>query len=476
MNDPIELLIKNLQGEDSKAEIEIDNNPIQFSYQNKDYLFHLTNISSWQQRPHMRRIQIRKSLKEKLIKLHRYYIFGIFGYDNQTDTYSTWSSNYLENSFSVKSLYTYKDYLDSATDYGISQHINKDNTDLSSIHFQSKYLGIFLSHFNTKNLNLNGEEYAVMTFDHLHTKNGFLKIKRKIDKLHSLTFVSNADNKLSKKWDREEYLVTLNLYFDLQKNDRTKSKFSDNDPKVVEVLKFLKKRSQINKTSFRSISSLSLRHANYQSVDPLYRGTGLTGGGSKVKEFFQEFVNNQAALTEEIKKINDKYKSTNVGQIGFEINDYEEKDPNLKISLPIKGFDEEDIRNKQERATGKHIYTLNILANYLRNLGLNPLEDSQTFDMFAYDESQAYIFEAKSITEKNFRTQVRHALVQLDEYIFKHQINKTKGFTKKISKTIIFDQNPNNIIDRTKVEFYLKFIAKNGILIMYIEDDKVRTL
>ena len=76
MNDPIELLIKNLQGEDSKAEIEIDNNPIQFSYQNKDYLFHLTNISSWQQRPHMRRNKIRKSLKE-LIDISRIIIIMV---------------------------------------------------------------------------------------------------------------------------------------------------------------------------------------------------------------------------------------------------------------------------------------------------------------------------------------------------------------------------------------------------------------
>lgn len=475
MSDPIKALLKNLRDEDPRAEIENENNPLQFLYQKKDYLIHLTNISSWEQRPHMRRVQIRKSLIEKLINLHRYYIFGIFGYDNETDTFTNWSSNYLDTTFSVKSLYTYKEYLEDAIDNGISQHINKDNHELSSIHFQSKYLSLFLSNFKTKKINLNGEEYEVMTFDHLHTKTGFTKIQKKIEKLHSLTFISNQSEKLTKKWDREEYLITLNLYFELQKKDRTKSNFKDNDPKVLDVYEFLKRRSQLNKSSIRTIDALSMRHGNYQHADPLYKGTGLKSGGKQqyFKIIFQEFVDNQTDLKKEVMKIRNKYENNFEIPNSIDVRDYEDKDPNISLSSTINGVDEEDIKNKQERATKKHIQTLNVLANYLRNLGLNPLEDPQTFDMFAYNESEAFLFEAKSITEKNFRTQVRHAIIQLDEYIFRHKIEKTRGFDKKISKAIIFDQNPANLIEEKKLNFYLKFISKSGNLIMYAEKNKV---
>lgn len=474
----VEVLLKNLQDEDPRAEIENENNPLQFLFQKKDYLIHLTNINSWQQRPHMRRVQIRKSLIEKLISLHRYYIFGIFGYDNETDTFTNWSSNYLDTAFSVKSLYTYKEYLEGAIDNGISQHINKDNDELSSIHFQSKYLSLFLSNFKSKKINLKGEEYEVMTFDHLHTKNGFIKLQKKIEKFHSLTFMSNQGEKFTKKWDREEYLVTLDLYFDLQKKDRTKSNFKDNDPKVLDVYEFLKKRSQINKSSIRTIDSLSMRHGNYQHADPLYKGSGLKSGGNQqyFKIIFQEFVDNQSALRKEVIKIRDKYKDNFEPSNRIDVKEYEDKDPNIKLSSPINGVDEEDIKNKQERAAKKHIETLNILANYLRNLGLSPLEDPQTFDMFAYNESEAFIFEAKSITEKNFRTQTRHAIIQLDEYIFRHKAEKTLGFNKKIIKAIIFDQNPVNIVEEKKLNFYLKFLSKSEIVTMFIDKEKVRKL
>ena len=105
----------------------------------------------------------------------------------------------------------------------------------------------------------------------------------------------------------------------------------------------------------------------------------------------------QNALKKEVIKIRNKYENNFETPAIINVKDYEDKDPNISLSTPINGVDEEDIKNKQERAAKKHIQTLNILANYLRNLGLNPLEEPQTFDMFAYNDNEAFIFEAKSI-------------------------------------------------------------------------------
>ena len=85
MNKLSEIILEKLVDEDRMCEIDNEDNPIQFFFKKKDYVIHLTNIHSWTQRPHMRRIQISKSLIDSLIKYHRYYIFGIFGYDSKTD-------------------------------------------------------------------------------------------------------------------------------------------------------------------------------------------------------------------------------------------------------------------------------------------------------------------------------------------------------------------------------------------------------
>ena len=354
-----DILLKNLSDEDPYTEIENSDNPILFRFKKQDYIIHLTYIHSWTQRPHMRRIQIKDSLKNKLIKLHRYYIFGIFGYDPLTDTFTHWTSNYLASTFSSKSLYTYEEYLDSAVSNGISQHINKDDSSLSSVHFLSKYLSLYLSKIQTHKILINNEDYEILGLDHYHTKVGFSKIHKKIDKFHSLSFISNG----------------------------------------------------------------------------------------------------------KINKRNDKSNLINV-------RDFEDQDPNKKIKLNLNGLDDEEIRHKQEKANSSHIDTLNILANYLRNLGFRPLEDLQTFDLMAYDNSDTFLFEVKSITKKNFRTQVRHALIQLDEYVFKHKQYKTPGFHQKITKTIVFNDNPYFHGEKDKIDFYLSFIKNSSVNIMFIHKDR----
>ena len=473
-----EIISKNLIDEDKMCEIESDDNPIKFFFKRKDYILHLTSIHSWTQRPHMRRIQISKSLIDSLIKYNRYYVFGIFGYDSKTDTFTNWSTNYLSGAYNKKSLYTYAEFLDKALNDGVSQHLNQEDNSLSSIHFQSKYLSKYLQNFKTQNLNLNGQEIIFQTFDHYHTKNGFEKLMKTINKHHTLSYISGMKYKISDKWDREEYLVTLDLYFRLQKNDYSKNMFKEKDPLVLDVYNFLKQRSQYNKSVIRSLASLSYRHANYQYIDPKING-GLDGGAKKGEpEFtkvFQEFVNNKKKLSKKVGEIKNKYE-LKFSQSGLvNVREYEDQDPNQKRSLPGEGIDEEDLRNKQEKANSIHIKTLNILANYLRLLGLSPLEDPQTFDLFTYDKNEGNLFEVKSITQKNLRTQIRHAIIQLEEYEYKHKVMKTPGFQKAVIKHIVFNKNPYEIfVNKDIVEFYLKFADLKEITIMYVEDNRIR--
>lgn len=80
-------------------------------------------------------------------------------------------------------------------------------------------------------------------------------------------------------------------------------------------------------------------------------------------------------------------------------------------------------RQKLERANAEHARTLAVLADALRAAGV-PIQSNQLIDLFAQLPSGPAIFEVKSITAANEREQARHALSQLYEYRYLHNLPK----------------------------------------------------
>ena len=78
-------------------------------------------------------------------------------------------------------------------------------------------------------------------------------------------------------------------------------------------------------------------------------------------------------------------------------------------------------RLKVERANSEHARTLKVLETYLSQLGYI-VEHSRLIDCFARLKSGPAIFEVKSINEQNERSQCRHALSQLYEYEYLHEL------------------------------------------------------
>ena len=74
-----------------------------------------------------------------------------------------------------------------------------------------------------------------------------------INKHHTLSYISGMKYKISDKLDREEYLVTLDLYLDYKMI--IQNMFKEKDPLVLDVYNFLKQRSQYNKSVIRSLAS-----------------------------------------------------------------------------------------------------------------------------------------------------------------------------------------------------------------------------
>ncbi len=86
-------------------------------------------------------------------------------------------------------------------------------------------------------------------------------------------------------WSRGELVVCLAMYSTLSSRDRRVP------PKWI--LEHLAKRIG------RSTGSISLRFANFNSVDPTFTSQGLvgmTGGGAHVQKIWNEFSNNEGEL------------------------------------------------------------------------------------------------------------------------------------------------------------------------------------
>lgn len=141
--------------------------------------------------------------------------------------------------------------------------------------------------------------------------------------------------------------------------------------------------------------------------------------------------------------------------------------------LNIKNLDMDDIQNLRDRATSLHKKTLNILFKYLQNKKLDVYEDPKTFDMFAYNEKYGYLYEAKSISNKNLISQIRSAITQLSFYAFFHQKARSKGFDRTIKKYLIFHNNPMKYDKSNKLNLYLKFLNYLNIEYIWVEDGKI---
>ena len=133
----------------------------------------------------------------------------------------------------------------------------------------------------------------------------------------------------------------------------------------------------------------------------------------------------------------------------------------------------DDIQNLRDRATSLHKKTLNILFKYLQNKKLDVYEDPKTFDMFAYNEKYGYLYEAKSISNKNLISQIRSAITQLSFYAFFHQKARSKGFDRTIKKYLIFHNNPMKYDKSNKLNLYLKFLNYLDIEYIWVEDGKI---
>lgn len=100
------------------------------------------------------------------------------------------------------------------------------------------------------------------------------------------------------KWHRDELILTLNLYFNLNSNS-----FTSTNLKIIELSNILKKlpiySHEQRNSDFRNANGVNMKLGNFTAIDPNNSGMGLTRCSKLDKQTFFEFQNKK----DDLKKI-----------------------------------------------------------------------------------------------------------------------------------------------------------------------------
>lgn len=115
-----------------------------------------------------------------------------------------------------------------------------------------------------------------------------------------------SEKKTNPDWTREELILALDLYFDLDQGQMHKG-----HPDVIRVsneLRELNIHQEIpDQKKFRNPSGISRRLGNFKTMDSGYEGEGLPNSGKLAKEVFKEFSNRRDKLRKEANLIRQLY-------------------------------------------------------------------------------------------------------------------------------------------------------------------------
>ncbi len=107
------------------------------------------------------------------------------------------------------------------------------------------------------------------------------------------------------KWERDEVILALNLYF-----DENRGTIENTNPKIIELSEILNQlpihSNRPDEEKFRNPNGVTLKLGNFLALDPNYAGKGMESHSKLDEEVFSEYFQNLSELrnvAEGIKKI-----------------------------------------------------------------------------------------------------------------------------------------------------------------------------
>ncbi len=369
-------ILDSIRLDDQNAQLLSNENPYEIFFKNERYslaIFQIKKTGAENHNQEARRVQIKHKYKETFLKKSSEGICAIIiGYHLETDTFTTWEifrNIYSDNKNwnTSKSLYTNINILNSAMRLGSA--ITPPNTnyvdDSAAITFKSNYLSNYLIKPDLRIIRHNNNEEEILTLDYLHNRKNSDDFCLKIQNLESGVF-PNIKNKInrSNNWILEEYIVVFNLYIQIKLGESNNNQNNNEFKKTFEILKLI---SQKNKSTERTLDSISRRVANYKSKDPEWDG-GLDGADKNPFVIFvvKKYLHNRLLLLKDLKKIIEKYsQKENINNYRIYNREINNLDGDFSLSSE-NIYDQLEIQNLIDKKKKIHEKIVNILANKLK--------------------------------------------------------------------------------------------------------------
>ena len=184
-------------------------------------------------------------------------------------------------------------------------------------------------------------------------------------------------------WSREELILALNLYFEIES-----SQFTSSNPKVIELSEILNKLNihsdRPDEIRFRNPNGVSMKLSNFLRFDPNYKGTGLERGGKLEGEIWKYYAGNKKLLKEKTDEIlsaisNAKFiegdrKMTNSVKLAKFWLDLDAVKTKLDNELiPVSGYlgvDDDELKDSMEqlsKAIADHLNQFKLTAEKIRD-------------------------------------------------------------------------------------------------------------
>ncbi|USD26601.1 HNH endonuclease [Flagellimonas marinaquae] len=160
------------------------------------------------------------------------------------------------------------------------------------------------------------------------------------------------------KWHRDEIILTLNLYFELEPGQ-----IHNSNPKVIELSELLNSlplhEVRPDAKTFRNPNGVSLKLSNFLAIDPDSGRKGMTSFSQLDKKVFEEFYKKRAELKIvanrikttlgdkslknkllSIEDLEEDFDSIREGEVIYKLHKYRERNPKITKVKKDKYFKE----------------------------------------------------------------------------------------------------------------------------------------
>ena len=151
-------------------------------------------------------------------------------------------------------------------------------------------------------------------------------------------------------WTREELIVAFNLYLKIEYG-----KIHNLNPDVIQLGKLIE----------RTPGSISMRLANFASIDPFHQERGVVGlknGMNQVQPIWDEFFNNKEELLFQSEEILAKKEKTSI------------EDKYKDILVDLKGIKGETVLREVKTRVNQCVFRKLVLANYANKCAITQID------------------------------------------------------------------------------------------------------